>query len=505
VFCLPSVTAASGDAEGLPISILEALASGVPVVATRHAGIPEAVVDRECGFLVDERDVQALADRLSLLLASDTMRNEFALSARKRAEERFDLETNTAELENLYAKVGGRSGHRPSVRGARPHSANAARLPTVLQVCRHIADGGGVSGVAANVERQLVALGYTCRRLTADDMRTFVPKAFRDRRIGLAIEILAFSVRATLTLKRRSVDVNEVIIVHNDALGGDIYVNHGLHKARMKQRGVWATLRNPLHVFLLAREELRHRVPSHRAVVCLSAAVRARLMSHYPVSPDLVSVIPNGVDIDFYAPLDPTLRARAREGWDLTSNDFVLLFVGKEFERKGLAIALEAMSQLPSSVMLWVVGGATATTKKWRDATKQLGLEDRVRFYGPRSDVREFYQRADAFVLPSKFEASPLVSLEAMATGLPCLLTSGAGADDYLDSEHNGLHVTSACDIARQVSRLQSDPILRADLSRAARQTALEFSWTAVARKYADLITRVSQTRGDAHDRHGNR
>ena len=61
----PSVTAADGDAEGLPTVIVEAAASGLPVVATRHSGIPEAVGDGETGFLVPERDAETLAARMA--------------------------------------------------------------------------------------------------------------------------------------------------------------------------------------------------------------------------------------------------------------------------------------------------------------------------------------------------------------------------------------------------------------------------------------------------------
>ncbi len=68
LICLPSVTADSGETEGLPISILEALSIGLPVVAMRHAGIPEAVIHRETGLLADERDCDALGTQILSVL-----------------------------------------------------------------------------------------------------------------------------------------------------------------------------------------------------------------------------------------------------------------------------------------------------------------------------------------------------------------------------------------------------------------------------------------------------
>jgi glycosyltransferase involved in cell wall biosynthesis len=105
VFCLPSCTALNGDSEGLPISLLEANASGVAVVATRHAGIPEAVVDGSTGLLVGERDAAALAEALDALLSSESQRKAFGERARQMTQERFDLFRQTRALEQLYEGV----------------------------------------------------------------------------------------------------------------------------------------------------------------------------------------------------------------------------------------------------------------------------------------------------------------------------------------------------------------------------------------------------------------
>ncbi|HEY8507314.1 MAG TPA: glycosyltransferase [Steroidobacteraceae bacterium] len=105
IFCLPSCTAEDGDSEGLPISILEAAASGVPVVATQHAGIPEAVRDGSTGLLVSERDSRSLAEALDALLSSETHRRAFGRHARSFMRERFDLFRQTRQLEALYEEV----------------------------------------------------------------------------------------------------------------------------------------------------------------------------------------------------------------------------------------------------------------------------------------------------------------------------------------------------------------------------------------------------------------
>lgn len=106
----PSVTAGDGDAEGLPTILCEAAAAGLPVVATRHSGIPEVVSEGETGLLSPEGDVGLLARNLSLLLASPRMRESMAGAARRHALERFDLDRQTERLEGYYDYLTGRTG-----------------------------------------------------------------------------------------------------------------------------------------------------------------------------------------------------------------------------------------------------------------------------------------------------------------------------------------------------------------------------------------------------------
>jgi colanic acid/amylovoran biosynthesis glycosyltransferase len=105
VFVHPSKTAHNGDREGLPCTILEAMASGVPVVATRHAGISYAVENDVTGMLVDEGDVDGLAHRLELLLNHEPLAARLGMAGRAVIEERFDLRRQMPRLEQFYIEV----------------------------------------------------------------------------------------------------------------------------------------------------------------------------------------------------------------------------------------------------------------------------------------------------------------------------------------------------------------------------------------------------------------
>lgn len=106
---MPSVTARDGDAEGLPNVVVEGAASGIPVVATRHSGIPEAVEDGVTGYLVREGDRRALAARIGVVLESADLRREMGFAARALAVERFDQVGQAERLEAIYDEVAGLS------------------------------------------------------------------------------------------------------------------------------------------------------------------------------------------------------------------------------------------------------------------------------------------------------------------------------------------------------------------------------------------------------------
>jgi len=102
LLCAPSQTARGGDTEGLPTVVIEAMASGLPVVATDHGGIGEAVADGANGFLIPERAIEPLAHRICELLADAELRARMGTASRAIAEEKFDAIQRIAALEDHY-------------------------------------------------------------------------------------------------------------------------------------------------------------------------------------------------------------------------------------------------------------------------------------------------------------------------------------------------------------------------------------------------------------------
>ena len=105
LFVLPSVVAANGQMEGIPVSLMEAMASGLPVVTTRLSGIPELVHDGVSGLLVSPGDERALADAIVFLYQRESLRQGMGDRGREKVAAEFELTMNVAKLRSLFSVI----------------------------------------------------------------------------------------------------------------------------------------------------------------------------------------------------------------------------------------------------------------------------------------------------------------------------------------------------------------------------------------------------------------
>lgn len=110
VFVLPCIVAENGDRDGIPVSLIEAMAIGVPCVSTRVSGIPELITDGKEGILLPPRDPETLAITLTRLLADPGLWRKLEQAARKKVIDEFDLDKNVEQLLSIfrhYEVIGG--------------------------------------------------------------------------------------------------------------------------------------------------------------------------------------------------------------------------------------------------------------------------------------------------------------------------------------------------------------------------------------------------------------
>jgi colanic acid/amylovoran biosynthesis glycosyltransferase len=105
ILLAPYVAARNGDSEGIPNILKEALASGLPVVSTRHTGVPEIIIDGVTGFLVNEKAVIMLSRKLEELIKEPGLAEKFAVAGRTHVEKLFDNNKQIVKLEKIYNKL----------------------------------------------------------------------------------------------------------------------------------------------------------------------------------------------------------------------------------------------------------------------------------------------------------------------------------------------------------------------------------------------------------------
>jgi UDP-glucose:(heptosyl)LPS alpha-1,3-glucosyltransferase len=191
---------------------------------------------------------------------------------------------------------------------------------------------------------------------------------------------------------------------------------------------------NPFHRTMLAIERKAFLSPGLRKIICNSHLVGKEIEEFYPVVSQKLTVIHNGVEWhEFTVPFSQAgaRRADIRSHLDLRSDKFFFLFVGSGYWRKGLEKIISALSLLPDDAELLIVG-KDKEEEHYRDMGKKRGLSARVHFFGPRKDVIPFYQVADAFVLPTRYDPFSNASLEALAMGLYTVTSDANGCAEVI-------------------------------------------------------------------------
>ncbi|TVQ31780.1 MAG: colanic acid biosynthesis glycosyltransferase WcaL [Wenzhouxiangella sp.] len=236
------------------------------------------------------------------------------------------------------------------------------------------------------------------------------------------------------------------------------------------------------------REYFSEKVAAADFVFCISHFARSQTQYHSsPAHWDKIDVVRLGIDPSVFKPSERS-----------ADNGFSILCVGRLTPAKGQHLLLDALARLRArhlSVRLHLVGNGP-DRDSLQARCRELGLEDQVEFHGAlnHDQVRTMYARADAFVLPSFAEGIPVVLMEAMATGLPCISTRITGIPELIKDGETGF-TTAASDVDELVERLEqliNDPALREQLGRAGRQQVCESYNLA---RNVDILAERFQTR----------
>jgi UDP-glucose:(heptosyl)LPS alpha-1,3-glucosyltransferase len=239
---------------------------------------------------------------------------------------------------------------------------------------------------------------------------------------------------------------------------------------------------NPYHHYLLAAERRLFRSPGLRAVICNSRMVKDEIRSRFGTPEEKLHVIYNGVDLEEFHPrLRETHRAATREKLGIPQQALVHLFVGAGFERKGVFRLLEAFARLKGTGAHLVVVGRDKAQARAERLAGVLGIASHTHFAGAQDDVRPWYSAADSFVLPSLYDPFPNAAIEAMACGLPAIVTRQCGTAELIEPGRNGF-VIDALDVDALAGALGGiEPGTAREMGRRARERAEAFGIGAMA------------------------
>jgi UDP-glucose:(heptosyl)LPS alpha-1,3-glucosyltransferase len=210
------------------------------------------------------------------------------------------------------------------------------------------------------------------------------------------------------------------------------------------------------HALALGIERRALAPGAYRRVIANSGMVARDVEARYAVPAAAVEVIHNGVDLERFHPRRRTAEGAAlRTELGLQEGDLAVLFLGTGYGRKGLDTTLAAFEQVaprrPRARLL--VAGYDSSHARYEALARRLGLGQRVRFLGGRSDPETCFAAADLYVLPTRYDPFANTTLEALASGLPVITSRTNGAAELLDAGVQG-DVVAAGDVAELAEAL---------------------------------------------------
>ena len=261
--------------------------------------------------------------------------------------------------------------------------------------------------------------------------------------------------------------------------------------------GVWRRLWHRFSIYhrsVLAIERRQYDPHSYKRIIAVSREVKREIITTYRVPEERIAVIYNGVDSERFHPHNrERARDRIKRQWGIPLEDPVVLFVGSGFQRKGLDRLLRAWeSPRLGGIYLLVVG---EDAQKGRYVSwAERHAKKRILFAGRQDEIENYFGAADLLALPALQEAFGNVVLEALASGLPVLVSRTVGAAEVLTGELRQGILTCADDPSEMEGRILAmlDPGRWHFISGQARGLGERYSWKNHFRELENCLAEVA-------------
>jgi glycogen(starch) synthase len=230
-------------------------------------------------------------------------------------------------------------------------------------------------------------------------------------------------------------------------------------------------------------------------VICCSHYMRGHVADVFGIDEARVDVIPNGIDPDDLVAVDDLAALRARFA---APDERLVLLIGRLVYEKGFQVALDALPGVIRRLgdVRFLVAGSGTHEAELRKQAKKLGLMQHGTFLGWIGDdvLHSLYRIADLCVVPSLYEPFGIVALEAMASGVPCIVADTGGLREVVPNFEVGLRFRggSARHLAVMMEKMLTDGDLRDRLVTEASEHVLRFDWADVAAQTRDVYARLA-------------
>ena len=236
-------------------------------------------------------------------------------------------------------------------------------------------------------------------------------------------------------------------------------------------------------------------------VLVVNSKKSARELERYYGREDTIPVVRPGIDHSVFNPqMRALLRERARNELGLTSEEFAIILVGNDWLNKGAGVLLQALERLRNlPIRLLIV--SREVSQHWDRLIDEKGLRARVRPLAPRRDIEFYYAAADACAAPSLQDAYSMPPAEAMACGLPVIVSAAAGVSEIVTDREDGLILADprdASSLATMIQRLYEDVDSRRRLGERAAETSRMYTWESGADELAAILDDVLRRKSSA-------
>jgi UDP-glucose:(heptosyl)LPS alpha-1,3-glucosyltransferase len=209
---------------------------------------------------------------------------------------------------------------------------------------------------------------------------------------------------------------------------------------------------------------------------------------------DPIPVLRLGLDHEvFNIAIRARLREPARRTLGIPQNQFTLILVGNDWRNKGVPVLLNVLADLRDlPVGLLIVTGEDLSA--CRRLVTEKGLDDRVFLLPPRKDIEFYYAAADAYAGPSLQDAYGIPPAEAMACGLPVIVSAAAGVSEIVTNNMDGMILDNPKDaskLANMIRRLYDDQTFRDGLGINAAATARQYTWERNGRELSAIFDEI--------------